>query len=150
MHLPEMRERTATALVMSSGWEQTKNTFYLHQFPARLFPYSTTCYIKTLEQDAPNHSRKQRIGVVGVIFILEVHRDFSLSISPPPGTPWPPIVQCHVQLWVAGTTACIGQTELEGGEGRGGEKVPLPFITRTVGLWTQLPLRRITYTHPTT
>lgn len=77
VHLPEMRERTAVMLVVSSGCEQRKRTFYLLQFPARLFPYSTTCYIKTLEQDAPNHSRKPRIGV---IFILEGHRDFSLSI----------------------------------------------------------------------
>ena len=77
VHLPEMRERTAIALVVSSGWEQRKRTFYLHQFPARLFPYSTTCYIKMLDQDAPNHSRKRRIGV---IFVLEGHKNFSLSI----------------------------------------------------------------------
>lgn len=68
------------------------------------------------------------------------------EISPTPGTPWPPILQCHVQLWVAGTTAYIDQRALEGGEGRGGQKSLFPFITRTVGLWTRLPLGQITNT----
>lgn len=48
----------------------------MQQFPTRLFLDSTTYYIQTLEQDAPNHSRKQRIGV---IFILEGQKDFPLS-----------------------------------------------------------------------
>lgn len=45
--------------------------------PVGLFPHSTTCYIKALEQDAPNHFRKKSIGD---IFIVEGHKDFSLSI----------------------------------------------------------------------
>lgn len=150
VHLPEMRERTAVMLAVSSGCEQRKRTFYLLQFPARLFPYSTTRYYQDTGARCPK-SLQEAKNRCHLYFgrtqgVLPVH---FAEISPPPGTPWPPILQHHVQLRAAETTACIGQTALDGGEGREGEKVPFPFITRAVGLWTQLPLGWITNTHPT-
>lgn len=47
VHLPEMKEKTTIiALVMTSGWEQRKRAFYLRHFPVRMFPHSTTCYMR--------------------------------------------------------------------------------------------------------
>lgn len=141
VHLPEMRERTAVTLVVSSGCEQRKMTFLL----ASVSRQALSLFYNSLYQDTGARCPKSLQEAKNRCHLyfgktqgfLPVH---FAEISPAPGTPWPPILQHHVQLRVAETTACIGQTALDGGEGREGEKVPFPFITRTVGLWTQLLL----------
>lgn len=92
VHLPEMRERTAVMLAVSSGCEQRKRTFYLLQFPARLFPYSTTRYYQDTGARCPK-SLQEAKNRCHLYFgrtqgVLPVH---FAEISPPPGTPWPPI-----------------------------------------------------------
>lgn len=68
------------------------------------------------------------------------------EVSLPPGTLWLPILH-HVQLWLQEWPhALVRQRQRE--EARE-EKEPFLFITRAVGLWTQLPLGWITNRQPT-
>lgn len=134
---------------------------------------------ETLEQDAPNHTRKQGVGD---IFIVEGHRDFSLSIL---GV-WSSDGLGGVRLMVGlgdlrglfqwfhdpmilqrfppllghpghplGKTGCRNNCMCWSGStcerrGKGRVESTFSFVTRTVGFWTHLPPGQITNAHYST